>query len=148
MNPIVWLMGLKGAGKTTTACALRHRLSGTVIVGGNRLMGAVVIDDEECAVAFGLNKYMAPEKSDYQIQLAKLAMTFSKFHVTIVASTVLTHELQEAITMIAHPVWFYLRVPYTDDLLEVPDKVITLNMRVMNTADAVQQILNQIKYGV
>lgn len=103
-NPIYWLTGQTGAGKTTLAEALHKKI------------GAVILDGDEMRESISLGAGFSKEdREEHNLRVARLAKVMSKQTPVIVSVIAPFEETRQKIDEVIKPVWIYVKKKHKKD---------------------------------
>lgn len=96
-NPIIWLTGQSGSGKTTIANALKQKIGG-IVLDGNEMR-------ETISLGLGFSK---EDREEHNLRVARLAKVLSKDMPVIIAIIAPFESTRRKIDEIAKPMWVYV----------------------------------------
>lgn len=137
-NPIIWLTGQSGSGKTTIANALKQKIGG-IVLDGNEMR-------ETISLGLGFSK---EDREEHNLRVARLAKVLSKDMPVIIAIIAPFESTRRKIDEIAKPMWVYVernvkitkKRPY-----EIPKRYnVKVNSDKQTSEEQVELILKYLK---
>lgn len=109
MQRVIWLTGNSGAGKTTTAQALRKRYPYIIILDGDEMRETISKDEG----------FSPEDRLKHNLRVARLAQLLSSQGHTVVVSVIAPFNgLREQVSAICDPLWVYIK----RDNLDTPER--------------------------
>lgn len=97
-NPIIWLTGQCGSGKTTLAKALEKNIDG------------IILDGDEMRRSISLNAgFSAEDREEHNLRVARLAGVLARKRPVIVSVIAPFAKTRAKITKLIDPVWIYVK---------------------------------------
>ncbi len=137
-NPIYWLTGQTGAGKTTLAKALKDKL------------GAIILDGDEMRESISLGAgFSAGDRAQHNLRVARLALQLAKQAPVLVSVIAPFQITRDEITKLIKPIWIYIEKPTVAITSEKPyeppaDPNIKVNSDIMSIEEEVKIVLDAI----
>ena len=133
-NPIIWLTGQSGSGKTTIAKQLRE------------LVGGVILDGDDMRQSISRNAgFTKQARESHNLRVARLAQVLSRDNIVIVSVIAPFQSTRDKITEMIDPFWVYIKRSLPSD----PNKPYeTPKANVVIDVDAGAYDLGKILAGV